>query len=296
MISTCSIDDEYDMEISSSFKNSFVDAELIATLAEKFKLTSLKSFQKKIIEATLASEDTLVLHPTGSGKSLCFQFPPVYLNKKAIIVTPTISLMQDQVAKRNGLGLRSVYLGSAQCDKLVESESLDPENDVIIIFVTPEWITKPNNQRKVRNLEREKKLALIAIDEAHIISEWSDFINAFWELKNLKDIFVNTPLMALSAIATAEVEAKIRNTLRNPVTEKRSINRPNVTLNVEELYQEKGVDATMQFAIRAAEIAGTSPAIIYTDFISDIGPIINSLLEIGKDAVGYHGEMDPSER
>ena len=296
MISTCSSDDEYDMEISPSFESSFVDAELIATLAEKFKLTSFKSFQKKIIEATLAGEDTLVLYPTGSGKSLCFQFPPVYLNKKAIIVTPTISLMQDQVAKLNGLGLKSVYLGSAQCDKLVESKSLDPESDVIIIFVTPEWITKPDNQRKVRNLEKEKKLALIALDEAHLISEWADFRNAFCELKDLKDIFVSTPLMALSATATAEVEAKIRNSLRNPVTEKRSINRPNVTLNVEELHQEKGVDATMQFAIRAAEIAGTAPAIIYTDFISDIGPIISSLLEIGKDAVGYHGEMDPSER
>ena len=101
-----------------------------------------------IIEATLAGEDTLVLYPTGIGKSLCFQFPPVYVNKKAIIVTPTIiSLLQDHVAKLNGLGLKSVYLGSAQCDKLVESKSLDPESDAIIVFVTPEWITKPDNKK-----------------------------------------------------------------------------------------------------------------------------------------------------
>ena len=102
--------------------------------------------------------------------------------------------------------------------------------------------------------------------------------------------------MALSATSTPDVEEKIRSALRKPVTEKKSINRPNVTLNVEELPVKKGVDAKMQFATRAAEIAGTAPAIIYTDFISDIGPIISSVLEIGVDAVEYHGEMDPSER
>ena len=64
--------------------------------------------------------------------------------------------MRDQVAKLNSLGLKSVYLGSAQCDELVESKSLDTESDVIIIFVTPEWITKPDNQKKVGNLERKK--------------------------------------------------------------------------------------------------------------------------------------------
>ena len=137
---------------------------------------------------------------------------------------------------------------------------------------------------------------MIALDEAHPISEWADFRSAFLRLKELKNSFRCTPLMALSATATQEVEAKIRNALRNPVTEKNSINRPNVTLNVEELPLQKGVDATMQFASRAAEIAGTAPAIIYTDFIADIGPILSSLRESGKDAVGYHGEMDPSER
>ena len=95
------------MEISPSLESSFIDAELIAVLAEKFKLTSFKPFQRRIIDATIAGEDTLVLYPTGSGKSLCYQFSPVYMNKKAIIVTPTISLMQDQVAKLNCLGLKA---------------------------------------------------------------------------------------------------------------------------------------------------------------------------------------------
>ena len=171
-------EDEYDMELSPSVEKSFVDAELIATLAERFQLTSFKQFQKDTIEAMLAGKDTLVLYPTGSGKSLCFQFPPVYLGKKAIIVTPTISLMQDQVQKLNSLGIQSVYLGSAQFDKQAESHALDPTSEETLIFVTPEWITKSCNQQKVQELNRNRKLALIAIDEAHLVSEWAAFRNA----------------------------------------------------------------------------------------------------------------------
>ena len=103
-------------------------ATLIATLAEKFSFTSLKPFQKTVIDANLNGQDTLVIQPTGSGKSICFQFPPIYLNKKVIIVTPTISLMQDQVYKLNGIGIPSVLLGSAQLDKQVENHALQPDS------------------------------------------------------------------------------------------------------------------------------------------------------------------------
>ena len=244
----------------------------------------------------LAGKDTLVLYPTGSGKSLCFQFPPVYLGKKAIIVTPTISLMQDQVQKLNSLGIQSAYLGSAQFDKQAESRALDPTSEETLIFVTPEWITKSCNQQKVQELNRNKKLALIAIDEAHLVSEWAAFRNAFSELKELKHMFCDVPIIALSATATTEVEGKIRQLLRNPVTQKTSVNRPNITLNVEELHQDTNVVPAKQFAARAAEIAGTAPAIIYTDFIADIGPIVSSLSELGIEAVDYHGEMDSASR
>ena len=93
--------------------SSIQDATMVATLADKFNLTSFKSFQKEVIDQIVQKQDTLVIYPTGSGKSLCFQFPPVYENKKGIIITPTISLMQDQVHKLNQLGICSVYLGSS---------------------------------------------------------------------------------------------------------------------------------------------------------------------------------------
>ena len=153
-------EDEYDMELSPSVEKSFVDAELIATLAERFQLMSFKQFQKDAIEAMLAGKDTLVLYPTSSGKSLCFQFPPVYLGKKAIIVMPTISLMQDQVQKLNSLGIQSVYLGSAQFDKQAESRALDPTSEETLIFVTPEWINQVMQSTKSPGTKLQQETSL----------------------------------------------------------------------------------------------------------------------------------------
>ena len=102
-------------------EESFQHATLITTLAEKYRLTSFIPFQKYVISATLdGSDTTVVIHPTSSGKSLCFKFPPVYQNKTAIVVTPTISLMQDQVHALNSKGIPCVLVGSSQLDKQVE--------------------------------------------------------------------------------------------------------------------------------------------------------------------------------
>ena len=79
-----------------------------------------------------------MIHPTGSGKSLCFQFPPVFQEKKAFVITPTISLMQDQVHGLLQKGISSTFLGSAQLDKQAEHHTLDPDSDIRIIFITPE--------------------------------------------------------------------------------------------------------------------------------------------------------------
>ncbi len=91
---------------AGNWNQSFFDAELIATLAERFQLTAFKKFQEGNHWNYTCRQGQYVLHPTGSGKSLCFQFPPVHLNKKAIIITPTISLMQDQVLNLITLGFR----------------------------------------------------------------------------------------------------------------------------------------------------------------------------------------------
>ena len=102
--------------------------------------------------------------------------------------------------------------------------------------------------------------------------------------------------MALSATASTHVEDKIKQILRNPIMNKVTINRPNITLIVEELQHDKNIGHAMQFAKGAANIADKSSVIIYTDFIADIGPSVCNLHDTGIVAVGYHGEMDATSR
>ena len=289
-------DSDDDASFASNSDVSLHDAMLIATLAEKFGLTSFKNFQKRIIDATLEGRDTLVVHPTGSGKSLCFQFPPVFQDKKAVVITPTISLMQDQVCNLRQKGIKSTYLGSAQLDKEAESNALDPNSDIRVIFVTPEWIAKSDKLIKVQALASAGKLSLIAIDEAHLVSEWADFRKAYRDLESLHSSFRNTPIMALTATATPEVEIEIKKLLRNPVVTKASINRPNISLSAKEVKVPPGGDYFHTLADHVADISCSEPTIVYTDFIADIGPIVSSLADLGIEAVGYYGEMDPRER
>lgn len=150
---------------------------------------------------------------------------------------------------------------------------MKPDSRECLLFVTPEWVTKPANQARVHHLVQANKLSLIAIDEAHLFTEWSDFRCAFNELRKLKSEFPTVPLMALTATTTSNVEEDIKLLLRNPVTTKCSMNRPNVTLSVEELVHDKTLPPAVQFAKRAAEIIESSSSIVYTDFIADIGPI-----------------------
>ena len=238
--------------------------------------------------------DTLVVQPTGSGQSLCFQFPPVHQNKKSVVITPTISLMQDQVNELERKGINSVYLGSAQLDKQAEMNAMDVNGKEKVIFVTPEWIAKVQNQAKLQVLAMADKLSLIAVDEAHLVSDWSDFRKAYSELEKLKIMFPDVPIMAHTATATPDVEGDIKTLLRNPLTVKASINRPNITLNAHEVKTH-----TVTFAIFAkyvADITSGESTIVYTDFIADVGAIVSSLNQVGIESVGYHGEMDPRDR
>ena len=151
-------------------------------------------------------------------------------------------------------------------------------------------MAKPSSQAKLQALAGVNQLSLI--DEAHLYTEWCSFRSAFTDLKNLKYNFPDTPIMALTAKANSVVEDEIKILLRHPVIEKASMNCPNIALYVEELESDKSVPPAMEFGTRVSKIIGSSAAIVYTDFITDIGPIVSSLSENGIQAVGYHGEVD----
>ena len=150
-LSTNDFSDDADFPNSLSLDTVLTQATRIATLAEYFNHTSFTKFQQEIIDAVLAKKDTIVIQPTGSGKSLCFQFPPVHEQKKAIVVTPTISLMQDQVKNIVQKGIQAVYLGSAQLDKTAEDRAF-ADDSISLVYVTPEWIAKDSNKLKIHQL------------------------------------------------------------------------------------------------------------------------------------------------
>ena len=150
-------------------------------------------------------------------------------------------------------------------------------------------MTKPDNLSKVQSLARNNNLSLIAIDEAHLCTEWAELRKAYKELGKLRYDFPDIPIMALTATAEPDIVDDMKALLRRPHVAQSSVNRPNIFLSVEELPSAKSEPPAMQFARRAADIIGSSSAIIYTDFISDVGPIVSALAELGVDAVGYHG-------
>ena len=178
-------------------------------------------------------------------------------------------------------GTKAVYLGSAQMDKSVEEQSLQKNADINLIFVTP-WISKVENKQKIVELVEHNRLALVAFDEVHLYHYWQEFRPAYKELKNLKDCFIDVPFLALTATATPAVQNSILQLLRNPFITTGSINRPNIHLACEEISSD---DDFRIFASRAVEIIGGNCAVVYVDFINNIGPIVNQLHSLGTDTL-----------
>lgn len=275
---------------------SFEHAARVSTLAQSFSLTHFSDYQKEVIDATLAGQDSIVVQPTGSGKSLCFQFPPVYQQKKAIVIAPTISLMEDQVTNLAEIGIKSILLGSAQLDKTAEDVALASDSEYPIIFATPEWMSKPEKVEKVKQLAEHNMLSLIAIDEAHLFHQWPEFRGAFRSLESLKLEFPSTPIMALTATAPPKVMDSMKKLVRDPLVKQSSVNRPNIYLDCEEIPLNVNKDDFAYFAMRVAEKVENRCAIIYTDFINNVGRIVSALYELGIDSVAYTGEMDVKSR
>ena len=144
-------------------------------LAKHFKLSEFKDWQLKAIDAVLEGKDFLIIQPTGSGKSICYQLPPFATKKMTVVVTPTIALMVDQVNKMAEKGIRATFLGSGQKDLSVPGKICQGSYD--LVYVTPEklFATNGNLQFPFTQLMKENKIGLVAIDEAHLVASWQKF-------------------------------------------------------------------------------------------------------------------------
>ena len=279
-------DDGFDLFDSLASSIDVDEAAKRCVLADRFQLTHFKEFQTKVINAVLNKKDTLVIQPTGSGKSLCFQFPAVYSKKLTLVITPTISLMQDQTHELSLKGISAVYLGSAQFDVHAEDRVFAPESDVSVLFVSPEWLFGGNdkNLTKVQKLCADGRLCLVAIDEAHLIYDWQDFRESYKRCEDVHTIFPGVPVMALSATVTPQVQLALSAFLNNPVIERSSMNRNNIFLAAEPCNYRRS-DGSKQsisldsrdynsFADRVKEIISDQCTIVYRDIACHLARIV----------------------
>ena len=206
---------------------------MLEQLKAYFGFDQFLPLQEDIISKVLAKHDSLVLMPTGGGKSLCYQLPAIQFRGLTLVVSPLIALMKDQVDGLKANGVPAGLLNSTLSpDESSEVQDQARRGELKMLYVAPERLTLPGFQRFLRSLE----ISLIAIDEAHCISEWGhDFRPDYRNLKALREGFPKVPVIALTATATTQVREDIvaQLGLNKPDIFISSFNRPNLTYTIQ---------------------------------------------------------------
>jgi ATP-dependent DNA helicase RecQ len=197
-------------------------------LEDVFGYPEFRGQQQSIIEATLQGRDSLVIMPTGGGKSLCYQIPAMLREGTALVISPLIALMQDQVTALRELGIEAEFLNSSQsAQERREVMTKLREGRLQLLYVAPERLVTEHT----KSLLRDIPLSIIAIDEAHCVSQWGhDFRSDYLGLGDLGDLFPGVPRMAVTATATGKTRAEIvdRLQLNKPDIFIAPFDRPNI--------------------------------------------------------------------
>ncbi|NIA09680.1 MAG: DNA helicase RecQ, partial [Nitrospiraceae bacterium] len=254
-------------------------------LQKYFGYTTFLPLQEDIIRDILLKNDVFVLMPTGGGKSLCYQLPALLLDGVAIVVSPLIALMKDQVDALKANGIAAAHINSSLSFDEMQHVRLDlAENMISILYVAPERIMIPDFLSALKRLN----ISLIAVDEAHCISEWGhDFRPGYRQLKLLKEHFPKAPLVALTATATSRVQEDITTQLRlsNPKIYKASFNRKNL------LYQVKPKNDSYNQLLQYLEHHKRDSRIIYCYSRKSADDLANKLQKAGYRALPYHAGL-----
>ncbi len=201
-------------------------------LKQFWGFSSFRGSQKKVIDAVLNQQDVLALMPTGGGKSLCFQVPALALDGLCIVVSPLIALIHDQISNLKQRGIKAMALtGGIPFDELITLLDNCLYGGYKFVYLSPERLQQEMVQDKIRQMN----VNLIAIDEAHCISQWGhDFRPAYLECATLRELLPKTPIIALTATATNRVATDIIDNLvlNEPLIVKDSFSRPNIAFGV----------------------------------------------------------------
>ena len=300
---------------------------LTATLKKFFGHDAFRAGQLDVVAAAVSGRDCAVYWSTGSGKSMCYQVPALHTGKTTLVVSPLVSLMQDQVTHLNntaGEGQRELaaFLGSAQTDASVQERAL--RGEFAVLYVTPEKlvgfvdddgkppVTRSENTeptyfvRRLREMVETKTLGLVAVDEAHCLSQWGhDFRAAYRALDALRAHLApngEVPLMALTATAVGAVRADIADvlSLRDPFVAVNSCDRPNLRVRV---CKKRGAETDFKAMADAARAARGS-VIVYCPSVRETEAVCEALrakfaAERGSSEMrvgAYHARLSPAAR
>jgi ATP-dependent DNA helicase RecQ len=263
-------------------------------LKDVFGYDSFRPGQREIIDAVLAGQDCVGVMPTGSGKSLTYQVPAIALGRFALVVSPLIALMKDQVDALTEAGVSATFLNSTlSFDERRERMADISQGKHRLVYVAPEGL-----EASVGRLLQEVKPSLIAIDEAHCISEWGhDFRPAYRNLSNLKRRFGNVPMLALTATATPQVMRDIVQQLgmRGPKMFRGSFFRKNLRLASFQKGESLGRTTREAIASLVQSRPGES-GIVYCLSRKSTEETADYLKEQGCKATCYHAGLAPEQR
>jgi ATP-dependent DNA helicase RecQ len=267
-----------------------VQDRLLEVIDRHWGFRTLRPLQEQAMLAAASGRDSLVVMPTGGGKSLCYQAPALLSERVTVVISPLISLMKDQVDGLVACGVIAAQMNSSQSQlehRAIERDLLD--GAVRLLFVSPERLAMPS----FRELLRKAGARTFAIDEAHCISHWGhDFRPEYRQLRLIRDEFEGAAVHAYTATATPRVRHDIANQLglRNPVILIGDFDRANLTYRVLPRHDE------WQQILEVIERHQGEGGIIYCPRRKDVDGLTSKLKQRGIDVVAYHAGLSADER
>ena len=275
--------------------------ELLALIEKTWGYRTLRPLQEPAMRAFIERRDSLVVLPTGGGKSLCYQAPAVYLSQQGqgptVVVSPLIALMKDQVDSLRALGVAASQLDSSLSAEDRRQAASDLRSGKLhMLFVSPERLVGGGAGGSFQEMLREAGVRTFAIDEAHCISHWGhDFRPEYRQMANLKDMFPGAAVHAFTATATTQVRRDIAEQLRleDPELLVGNFDRPNLTYRIlprrelmgqiEEVLERHKGEAGIIYCLRRRDV-------------DEISETLSRTKKLNRTVAGYHAGMTPDQR